>query len=65
MMGRRWTEEDYDRTTRQIEEWIAAAHRMWLDAYETILRVRRIQDKLIEQSQPLRNPGVSPWMEWS
>ena len=31
MMGRRWTEEDYEHTTRQIERWIAEANRMWAD----------------------------------
>ena len=53
VMGRRWTQEDYARTTRQIDLWIVEAYRMWVGAYKSILRVRRIQDKLVEQRQKL------------
>jgi hypothetical protein len=50
--------------TRQIEDSRAEAYRMWLDAYKSILRVKRVQDKLIEQSQrPGCNHRIALWVE--
>jgi hypothetical protein len=64
VMGRRWTEEDYIRTTQQIEDWRAEANRMWAGAHNSIQRVGQVQDKLIEQSQTLRTTHrVAPWVE--
>jgi hypothetical protein len=64
VMGRQWTEEDYDRTTRQIERWISEANRMWASAQNSIHRVKEIQDKLIEQKRTLgRTPRVALWLE--
>jgi len=63
-MGRQWTEEDYVRTTRQIQEWIAQAHRMWASAHQSIQRVKQVQDKLNEHSRTLGCvKRVAPWVD--
>jgi hypothetical protein len=51
---RRWKERGYEQTAQQIERWRAEAHRMWLDAYKSILRVKRVQDKLDEHCRIAR-----------
>jgi hypothetical protein len=50
MMGERRTGENYQPTKQQIEQWIIEARQMWVGAYRSILRVRRLQDKLIQQN---------------
>jgi hypothetical protein len=62
-MGRRWTQEDYEHTTRQIERWISEANHMWAGAQNSIQRVRQVQDTLIKHSQTPRNNLTEPWVE--
>jgi hypothetical protein len=63
-MARRWTEEDYEHTTRQIEDWRAEAHRMWVDADNTIREMEWLRQRLIEQSRTLGCVNrVALWVE--
>jgi hypothetical protein len=44
VMGQPWTEEDYVRTTRQIERWILKLIGCMRMLAKSIIQVRRIQD---------------------
>jgi len=63
-MSRPWTDEDYEHAARLIEQWRAEAHRMWVNAENSIFRVKRLQDKLHEQRRTFQNTHrVAPWVE--